>query len=148
VRELRRSLRVKLLSPDDIVPHEEVVDARVSGLARDIMFAGVLIRPIIVDSETGLLIDGHHRLAALRRLGARTIPAVLIDYLTDVGKVVIRRPEALRQRSVGEQVFKGAALSWLRESLLSINELLPPKTTFHITWTKWVRRPYKLSYLR
>ncbi len=143
-----RSPRIRLLSPSDIIPHEGVEVPRVEGLVKDIGRRGVLLKPIIVDAETGLLVDGHHRLEALKRLGARVVPAVLIDYVVDVRRVVVRRPEALGLNGSREPVFEGDELLQLRDFLVSMPGLLPPRTTYHITWAKGVRAPRRLSDLR
>jgi len=90
-------------------PHEEVVEQRVSSLEKDIRERGVLIRPILVDAKTMVILDGHHRVEALRRIGARRIPAVLVDYDSDcvtVGSwregVVVSKDEVRRRGLAGD----------------------------------------------
>ncbi len=144
---MRRRPRITLLAPDEVLPHEKTDAGRVKALIRDILAAGAVIRPVIVDAETMLLVDGHHRLAALKLLGARAIPAVIIDYPVDVEKVIIRRPEALGLPRGQEPVFKGYDLIGLRRMISSLPDLLPPRTTYHITWAKRVVRPYRVERL-
>lgn len=45
------------------------------------------VSPIIVDSTSYLVVDGHHRLAALKVLGYNVIPAFPIDYRSPSVKV-------------------------------------------------------------
>ncbi|MBI5355129.1 MAG: ParB N-terminal domain-containing protein [Candidatus Aenigmarchaeota archaeon] len=45
--------------------------------------------PVVVDKRHKILLDGHHRYAALKKLGYKKIPAYLVDY-SNV-KVVTRR---------------------------------------------------------
>jgi len=144
---LRRRPRIALLDPGEVLPHEEVEPKRVEVLMADILARGALIRPVIVDAETGLLVDGHHRLAALKLIGARAVPAVLIDYAVDVERVVVRRPKALGLSRWSVPVFEGDDLVWLRDTIISLPDLLPPRTTHHITWAKRVVRPYSLRRL-
>lgn len=144
---MRRRPRIVLLDPVEVIPHEEVEPERVGALVRDILAGGALLKPVIVDAETGLLVDGHHRLAALKLLGARAVPAVLINYAVDVKKVIIKRPEALGLSGSKEPVFEGDDLLRLRDTIVSLPRLLPPRTTYHITWAKRVVRPHTLRRL-
>jgi len=41
---------------------------------------GVLRQPVIVDRASMVILDGHHRVSAMRRLGCPLIPAYLVDY--------------------------------------------------------------------
>lgn len=65
---------------EELRPHEETVrlslDALVALLSRD----PILRHPIIVDEKTGLVLDGTHRLAALRELDCQFAPCALVDY--------------------------------------------------------------------
>jgi len=42
--------------------------------------SGVIRRPLVVDASTMTLLDGAHRLEALRRLGASLVPVIAVDY--------------------------------------------------------------------
>jgi hypothetical protein len=42
--------------------------------------SGVIRRPLVVDASTMTLLDGAHRLEALRRLGASLAPVIAVDY--------------------------------------------------------------------
>jgi hypothetical protein len=61
-------------------PHEEVNPIRLSELEREILSTGLIRRPILVESETLVILDGHHRVRILKRLGKRLVPALLISY--------------------------------------------------------------------
>src|SRR2546427_12158141 len=45
---------------------------------------GYLRRPVLVADGELVILDGHHRVEAVRALGARVIPAYLIDYFSDI----------------------------------------------------------------
>jgi L-serine kinase (ADP) len=65
---------------DDLRPHEETVPEDLDAIVRALQSDPVLRHPIIADSTSGAVLDGTHRLAALRQLGCQAIPAALIDY--------------------------------------------------------------------
>ncbi len=78
----------------------------------------VVKKAIAVDAKTGVVLDGVHRLSALRSLGCVRIPVSLIDYSSkDV--VVYSKDKSLFPK---ELVIK-AALEGPK---------LPPKTTRHM----------------
>lgn len=63
------------VSVEALSPHEEIrpaIEARVAQLLRS---SGQFTWPIIADGESGLILDGNHRVAVLRRLGARHVLA-------------------------------------------------------------------------
>ena len=60
-------------------------------LVRQIEAEGEISRPIIVDKRSFMVLDGHHRLAALKRLGAIRVPAYLVDYQNPGVRVYLRR---------------------------------------------------------
>jgi L-serine kinase (ADP) len=64
----------------DLMPHEEIVEADLNGIVNALHRDPILRHPIIADSNSGAVLDGTHRLAALSRLGCLTIPTALIDY--------------------------------------------------------------------
>lgn len=65
---------------DDLRPHEETVKEDLDGIVKALKHGPVLRHPIIADSESGAVLDGTHRLAALKQLGCHSIPAALTDY--------------------------------------------------------------------
>lgn len=73
-------VEIALVSINKLKPHERFIPERVDAVLDSIVKTKVLRRPLIVDSKTLTVIDGTHRLEALRRLGVRAVPALLIDY--------------------------------------------------------------------
>jgi L-serine kinase (ADP) len=71
---------IALKRTEDLRPHEETVQEDLDGIVKALQHEPLLRHPIIADSTTGLVLDGTHRLAALKQLGCRSIPAALIDY--------------------------------------------------------------------
>ncbi len=75
-------IELKTVKISSLLPHESVIEQRVEEIMRDIEENGLRF-PIIVDRNNRIIIDGHHRVEAFRRLGLSRIPALLVDYLDD-----------------------------------------------------------------
>ncbi len=60
--------------------HEEVIRDKVDLLCEIIESDGYLKYPILVDARTFTVLDGHHRLHALKALGYDYIPVFFVDY--------------------------------------------------------------------
>ncbi len=72
---------------------------------RSISRSGALLRPLVVEARSLVVLDGSHRLRALRALGASLAPVALVGYETVKldGWVRVYGPEALRDlRRVAE----------------------------------------------
>lgn len=113
------------MSQPELVPigwlraHEHYVEARVMELVERFRRTGVIDYAIVADAETGTVIDGHHRLEALRRLDAERAPVVLVDYMDPaIGIRAWREQEAPPTK--GEVVRRALE-----------GRLYPPKTTRH-----------------
>ncbi len=78
---------VVLMPLDALVPHEKTSKDRVQWLKNNILETSIIKRPLIVDENTYTVIDGHHRLEALRQLGARYAPVVLANYSQDIESI-------------------------------------------------------------
>ncbi len=101
-----------------LLHHEEVDESRLALLTEQIRVEGAICRPIVVDRETLVILDGHHRTRALLQLGCRLIPAHLVDYRSEAISV-----ECWRQ---GERVDKAQVIS----NGLG-GSLYPPRTSRH-----------------
>lgn len=99
--------------------HEGVKDELVNKLAEEINKDGYLKKAILVDKQTLTVLDGHHRIMALRKLGCRKVPCLLVDYLSERIHVVSWSSE--------EPIPKNVVLKAGLES-----RLMPPKTTKHV----------------
>lgn len=99
--------------------HERYVEERVLELMRRFERAGRVDYAVVADAATGTVVDGHHRLEALRRLGAHLVPAVLIDY--EDASITIRSWRDGEAPPTKREVVARAAAG----------TLYPPKTTRH-----------------
>lgn len=120
-----------------LIQHERVCRARLIVVYKQINEDGVIRRPVIVDKTTNVILDGHHRVQALRDLGAKRVPVVYVNYSQDCVRVYLRRKELLMnmiKRSVIEM-----ALS---------HKPFPSKTTRHVIYDRPTMKAVRVSELR
>jgi L-serine kinase (ADP) len=60
--------------------HEKVDPVHLRELTLQIQIDGFISDPIIVDANTMVILDGHHRFNAARNIGLSRIPVQLVDY--------------------------------------------------------------------
>jgi len=107
-------LRLGLSETTRLRPHEEISYPLFKELYDAVVDSGVFITPIVVDSSSGTVLDGTHRLAVAKSLGLRYVPTMLVDYE--------KRVVELR---VWTKIFRGdvqRAISLLKNSGLSVEE--------------------------
>mgnify|MGYP000619079441 CR=1 FL=1 len=73
-------LRLKILDLDSLFIHEEIIPEMLNFLAESIKNDNLVKHPIIVDENSLVVLDGMHRVAALRKIGYERIPVCLVDY--------------------------------------------------------------------
>jgi hypothetical protein len=83
--ELELRLRLEELSKVRI--HEEIIPELLEELSNAINSDGEVKHPVIVDSNTLVVLDGMHRVAALEKLGCKYLPVCLVDYQSPSVKV-------------------------------------------------------------
>ncbi len=76
------SKSIELIEITKLKEHEEVDSRHLKELKEEIKSNGLLKKAILVDSNTNIILDGHHRLHALKKLGYSKIPVVFVDYQT------------------------------------------------------------------
>lgn len=75
--------RLRIVDVNNIEPHEQYIDKLLIKIKEKILKDGVFKDPILTDHSNGLVIDGTHRLLAMRELGFKYIPTLDFDYLRD-----------------------------------------------------------------
>jgi ParB-like chromosome segregation protein Spo0J len=108
-----------ILKIEELKEHEDIRPAYLEELKNQILLDGILKMPIAVDEKTYVILDGHHRLQALKRLGCTKIPVILVDYQSPDIKVLAQRE--------GETVTKERVI----HTALA-GEKMPPKTSRHM----------------
>lgn len=102
----------------DVLKQHERTDKKHLDEVRKSIFNEGLNFPIIADKKTKLVLDGHHRLNALKGLGARNIPVLYVDYFDE--RIVLDSWRG--QKLTKEEVLASAASG----------KLYPIKTTKHM----------------
>jgi len=85
----RIPILITLRKTSDLKPHEETVAEDLNRLVNALRDNPVLRHPIIADRRTGIVLDGMHRLAAIKQLRCNFIPSALVDY--DDPQITIER---------------------------------------------------------
>ena len=98
-------------------PHEQIIEENLKKLLTSLKVEKRLKEPIIVDEETKVILDGHHRAKAFALLGLKEIPCKLVDYSSNEITV---KPHQNGKISKQEVIEKGLS-----------EELFPPKTSKH-----------------
>jgi hypothetical protein len=112
-------MTITLVPVSALRQHEHIVDENMLRIQRELKRDGMLKDPIIVDQRTMVILDGHHRYNALRRMGYKYVPVYLVDYGSDHITVGAWRN--------GEHVTKAEVT---RAGLTG--NLLPAKTSRHV----------------
>ncbi len=117
-------MRYEVIPLSDLRPHEEFTEDSVRSLAYKIRRAARFTTPVCVDEEYRIILDGHHRAEALKRIGCRLVPAYLFPYPSNEVSVTIW-PGCGRE-SITEQEIINAARAGRK---------FPSKTSRHIFHT-------------
>ena len=73
--------RIVLIDIEELHGHEQVVESQVNYLKTNLQQLGYFFRPILVVKKHNVVLDGHHRIQALKELGGVRIPCIEIPYL-------------------------------------------------------------------
>ena len=80
-------IKVHLRPLSAVRPHEETAPELTAKLSRAILSDAVQRDPIIVDRNTGTVLDGTHRLSSLKEIGARNVVCHLVEYTSAAVKL-------------------------------------------------------------
>ncbi len=120
-----------------LIAHERVDRGRFIEVRRLLRKEGVVRRPVIVDRRSHVILDGHHRVRALRELGAKRVPVCYVQYQSAVVRVYLRKKELLMR------LLKQAVLEMARSG-----RLFPSKTTRHLIQNRPMMKPVPVKILR
>lgn len=99
---------------------EEVDMSEVLNLASNILACGMWTAPIPVDKETGIVMDGNHRLHAAALLGLSHVPCYLLSYCSSRVTVLDHTSGEIFDTSI---VYR---------TVLHEKRILPYKSTRHL----------------
>ena len=117
--DYEKTCTVEFVKLDKLQSHEALDPIHLEELKREIKSDGILKFAIAVDRNRSIILDGHHRVAALKDLGCMKIPAVLIDY--DSSDIQVRSQRRSIRLTKKDVIKAGTRL-----------KKLPPKTSNHM----------------
>lgn len=123
-----------LLPLSGLKGHERVDEASLLDLIAHLRRSQVLSDPIWVARGSSVILNGHHRVEALRRMGAERVAAWVLDYESEL--IHVGRWHA------GPPIAKSEVVRRAKEG-----RLFPPKTTRHRLLFDLPARPTPLSEL-
>ena len=106
----------ELIDVDKLIPIEGFIDERKKLIFEKVKDDQYWTKPVVLDSENYLIMDGHHRFEAAKQLKLRKIPAILVSY-KDVRVWSLRTSEKVTVELVRERALLG--------------EIYPNKTVKH-----------------
>jgi cysteine synthase/O-phosphoserine sulfhydrylase/cystathionine beta-synthase len=110
---------IHLIELERLREHEEVDPKHLKRLTRQIATDKILKHPIVADEKTNTILDGEHRLNALKNLGCKRIPVIYVNYNSpNIMVQTWRNNYNLTKRDVIEAAVSG--------------KRFPPKTTCHM----------------
>jgi L-serine kinase (ADP) len=80
VHALCRHDWVALLPQSGLLPHEHHDPDRACDLAAEMEACGLWLKPLLVERQHLVILDGHHRWEAAKHLELKAVPVVLISY--------------------------------------------------------------------
>ena len=136
--------KIALLPIDQLRPHEKGSPLYLELLKQEILKDDLLKYPIIADGNTRVILDGMHRWLALKSLGYKMMPVILVDALQNpkvrVGRKRIHRYVSDPDAEITIEKVISAGLS---------GRLMKPRSTRHFfSFSKFQQINYPLNSLR
>ncbi|HJM12959.1 MAG TPA: hypothetical protein QF641_00500 [Candidatus Thalassarchaeaceae archaeon] len=114
-------MKVELVPLEILRPHEETISKKVDELERMTHRWKAYVLPLVIDGNSGVILDGHHRYQVALRLGLKCLPCVQVDYIGDDSVELDVWPNCGRNSlTKGEVIEAGLG-----------DDLFPPKTSRH-----------------
>ena len=109
-----------MIERESLKGHEEVIPSNLDKRVSKMMNKG-FYKPIVIDSGSKVILDGHHKWTAAKLLGLDLVPVIIVDYLHDDTVSVDIWPESAREWITKEEVLR-----------MGISDaVFPPKTSRH-----------------
>ena len=112
-------MALALVNLKELKEHEDIEPGYLKKLKSQILRNGILKKPIIVDENSKIILDGHFRYNVLKKLGYSKIPVYFLDYRSSE---IIVKPWRNDETITKEDVIKAGLTG----------KKLPPKTSKHM----------------
>ena len=97
---------------EELREHEEIRPDYLEELKNEILSDGMLKMPIAVDRSTYIILDGHHRLHALKKIGCKKIPVILVDYQSpEIEVIPWREGEKITKKMIIDTALTGKRMA-------------------------------------
>ena len=97
---------------EELREHEEIRPDYLEELKNEILSDGMLKMPIAVDRSTYIILDGHHRLHALKKIGCKKIPVILVDYQSpEIEVIPWREGEKVTKKMIIDTALTGKRMA-------------------------------------
>ncbi|MDX4071136.1 NTP transferase domain-containing protein [Aliarcobacter skirrowii] len=106
LENLYREEKVLLIPTNDLFPIEEYIEERKEYLKEKILKEKLWIKPIIIEKEHKLILDGHHRFAVAKELGLNILPVIEIEY-KDIELWSLKKSQEVTKELVIERAKNG-----------------------------------------
>ena len=110
------TFQIKLVELGKLHIHEEIIPELLGSMVDEIKSNGMLRHPIITDMNTLVVLDGMHRVAALKKIKCRYVPACLVDY--DSPKVKV----GCWYRTISGKASTNALLDLIRQLKIKLDK--------------------------
>jgi len=110
------TFQIKLVELGKLHIHEEIIPELLGSMVDGIKSSGMLRHPIIADVNNLVVLDGMHRVAALKKIKCRYVPACLVDYDSPNVKV------GCWYRTVSGKASTNASLNLLRQLKIKLDK--------------------------
>ena len=141
-------LHLKIVDINSLFLHEEIIPEMLEQLFKSIKEDKVIRHPVIVDEKSLVVLDGMHRVAALRRLNCKRIPVCLVDYSSPSVTVGCWYRTIKNGPSIDEKFKEITRLGFelkkknnIEEDEIGENSIIAGLKTFKASYL--IRRPFK-----
>ena len=118
VRE--QQVEIFMVKRETLKDHEEVIPSNLEKRVSKMMNKG-FYKPIVIDNDSKVILDGHHKWTAAKLLDLDVVPVIAVEYLQDDTVLVDVWPESGRECITKEEVLE-----------MGISDaVFPPKTSRH-----------------
>jgi len=124
IKHEKLDLRIYLSSLEKLLSHEETIPDEVATLEREFLRDQVVRDPIVIDANTYVVLDGMHRVAAMKELNCICVPVCAVDYRNPSIKV------GTWYRAMYGESSPGQIRSKLSESRLTLDSFSFDMTRF------------------
>lgn len=122
-------MQVDLIPLEILRPHEFTIPKKVDELEKMTNRWKAYVLPLVVDKNTGVILDGHHRHQVALRLDLKCLPCVQVDYQGDDSVELDVWPNCGRESITKEEVVQAGLQGGLFQPKTSRHRLsdhLPP----------------------